>query len=781
MTFTVAQRDIESRIENYSTLAMQAVTKRLSGNGRASGFSAAAAAASGNSLRIGLGSHNEHHHLEQYRYFRDWQYTAIRPVCTKIAGQQIHVASIPDRLAFAATRAAADGRLFHLKQSLPSCFKALGEDLEPIPNHRLKQALEQPNDLYVQWQLMWVSVASIEITGKCYWWIDLEAADGIPDIWYLPSHWVTPVHSGAKLFKSWQVRSPGMAEPIPVPGDRIKYFNYPDPSDPLGALSPMQVHARSIVTDDAMQESQKQSMQQGIRPSVVIKAGRLPGVTGQSGPDGQRPILTPAQRNQLLSAVKLASAGPMRHGEPFIVDGLIEDILPWMRTAQEMDWQTSGQQLKSRITQGIGTNPIIYGEIEGANRASSYVASDNFNEFKVNPLAVLFSQVMTRHIGPLFANPGERLVVWIEECRAHDAELNLRKWETAADKNWVTGNEYRKHILNIEPHDELDELEDPAEAMGTPAGPLSGEQETELAATDKRREQRRARRQAKKQLSISGPATAKTLHAALGLKGLEAVWGKSHETASDLLAKDLTAFFKMQGEAIVSDIGALAQKDAKLLAKHTGKSLASVVYSPRSWNKLLCDTARKHLLYAAKSGYAGEFALSQSAAGSSKVAISPEKEEELAGFVDVVLSQEYWSDINAHTSELLVSSLEGGMTTGDNSSLTSVTKSVWQVFVDSAATRAKEIAVTEQAGMLNHGHESAMIELAEKGIVTGKTWNVTGVNTRDTHWALKGATVSPGENFNVGGYKAPYPGYYGLPARERCNCNCWISSERAKS
>jgi hypothetical protein len=87
-----------------------------------------------------------------------------------------------------------------------------------------------------------------------------------------------------------------------------------------------------------------------------------------------------------------------------------------------MDWLQSGQQIKSRIFQAFGVNPIIAGEVEGANRASSAAAEDHFCKFTVNPLAALMSEVISAWIGPNFAEKGEELVVWIEPAQPADPD-----------------------------------------------------------------------------------------------------------------------------------------------------------------------------------------------------------------------------------------------------------------------------------------------------------------------------------------------------------------------
>ena len=105
-----------------------------------------------------------------------------------------------------------------------------------------------------------------------------------------------------------------------------------------------------------------------------------------------------------------------------------------------MDWLNSGKTTKARIAQGFGTNPIIMGEIEGANRASATVADEHFCQWTVNPKIELLSQTLTEWLRPMF---GEDLAVWIEPCVAHDADMRLKWAETLAKYSAITGDELR--------------------------------------------------------------------------------------------------------------------------------------------------------------------------------------------------------------------------------------------------------------------------------------------------------------------------------------------------
>ena len=85
--------------------------------------------------------------------------------------------------------------------------------------------------------------------------------------------------------------------------------------------------------------------------------------------------------------------------------------------------------------------------------------------------------------------------------------------------------------------------------------------------------------------------------------------------------------------------------------------------------------------------------------------------------------------------------------------------------------RANLIARTEGGALAQFGLQDAS---DKSGLITVKEWITEFKNSRDTHIALHGTVVADAENFNVGGYSAPFPKDPRLPAQERCNCNCSV-------
>lgn len=408
------------------------------------------------------------HHAEQYRHYNGWVFSSIRPIAQTVARQPLRVARAKKKSALTLPKSTAKDYVYTSKgpirrdraaqhmyflKHLPGSMKDYAETAELLDWHPMLEALQNPNPIMVRWALFFVTVASIELTGKAYWWVRREETPdgkGKIEVWPVPSHWIQPIHTEQKLFSSWSIRPEGQTKPITVPLDQIVYFYTPDPSNPFSAYATLQAQARAVVADESISEAQRQSFARGIFPGYAVVMGRLPDAEGIPG-QGERPTLTLEQRMQLSVAFKQLYRGVYNYDEPVILDQLVQDIKRITNTNREMDYLSSGEITKAKITQAFGVNPIVMGQVEGANRASAAAAQDNFYDLACNPKIILMSECMTAWFSALFAAPDERLLLFIEEAHATDPESDRLDWELLAREKAVSRNELRAGLRGLPP------------------------------------------------------------------------------------------------------------------------------------------------------------------------------------------------------------------------------------------------------------------------------------------------------------------------------------------
>jgi HK97 family phage portal protein len=375
------------------------------------------------SARLGLEWDEEAHWV-------GWVYAAVKPIMQRIAAQPVRVARKTKNPAKKINKLLA-----------PQWVKDMREGLELVETHAIVDAIDRPNEVMVRAALLAVTVASMELTGRAFWWIVRDERGG-RQLWPVPSSWMEPRHNTG-FFSSYMMRPriAGATLQVELPGEDVVRLYYPDVSDPYhGSKSPLQAAARAVLTDESIQNCQHNTFRAGIFPGMAVIVGRLPDAK-ESGLPPRRPVLDKAQRSQIITAIRQAWGGTKNAGHPIILDGLIEDIKRISNLPAEMDFLNSGAQTKARIFQAFGTNPIIAGEIENANRAQAAIADELFCSNTVNPKVELISQWLTRELPPRFDDPD--VVVWLEECRPRDPEQTRAEMDQLAKYGCVTKNELR--------------------------------------------------------------------------------------------------------------------------------------------------------------------------------------------------------------------------------------------------------------------------------------------------------------------------------------------------
>src|SRR5205823_2678694 len=109
-----------------------------------------------------------------------------------------------------------------------------------------------------------------------------------------------------QLHESWILRPDYSTEEFTLANDDVPSFTLPDPSNPFGAISPLQSQAAAVSTDESIQTAQYRSFTDGIVPALMLRVGKLPGMTPG---DGERPVLTAEQRIEINETFKRLHRG----------------------------------------------------------------------------------------------------------------------------------------------------------------------------------------------------------------------------------------------------------------------------------------------------------------------------------------------------------------------------------------------------------------------------------------------------------------------------------------
>ncbi len=663
-------------------------------------------ASTSNSLNRTFGSTDDD---QQFAHFSGWVYAAIRPIAQTIAGLPVRVAKV--------SRDTKPTRISPARAALPKFLKAVGRDMEVFEDHQLLRMLHEPNPLMVYWHLAYITLTNLELTGRAYWYRSYNTS-GEMEIWPLPSHWVSPAHTQEQVFKGWTIRPDGTGEGVEVPPEEVAYFYYPDPSDPTGTISPLWAQMRAVRSDESIQTAQTASFENGIFPGMAVIAGNI--IDDDDEGNQGRPLLEEEQRQEIYDAIHRHWGGVAKAGEPLILDALINDVKQITSTIREMDYAGSGKITKSRIMQGFGTNSVVNGELEGANRASSAVARQHFAEFTLNPKVELISQTLTKCVAPWVADANEDIAVWIEPYRPDDREERRKDLDLLAKHGAVSRNELRATLQDLPPIADGDTSLVNANLQPVPI-------ETERAV-----KQPDPEAVARRDALLDSTATAER-------------WLKNQEKAEKSLAAILVGLFKEQRAAVLASLQE-ASPDGDIT------STADVLLNQRDWHERFMEAILPELATIITQGAMDElvrFEASKAAEVTVEdllIDLPPDIAQVIREEVATIPTRSYWQDIQLTTRQQLVTTLQEGIAEGESlhELMLRVEDSKIGVLGDEPMTvRASRIARTETTGALNAGHDASMQNLANDGLIEKKEWistiggvgQVPDVHERAPTWA----------------------------------------------
>ncbi len=382
------------------------------------------------------------------RHHVEWVYSAVRAISHRVAGQPIKVGRRASTATPPAGAKAASGS------------PTAGGRAQELPAHPLLEMLAHPNPYTVPFSLVALTVASLEIAGTAFWWVDRETDDTVR-LWYLPSGWMREDPDAPLPLTRWFCRPEASGEEFRLDDTEVIRFALPDPANPLQPLSPLKALVRSAVTDREIQASQLAAFRNDGRPGLVVRVGR----NSENSPLGSvddQPVLTRAQRKALTALIRESTSGALNAGEPLILDGFIKEIDRITNLPSEMAFTESGLLTRDRILAGFGVPKTVIGMTDDANRASAVVSDETFCFGTCGPICRLLSDHLTAWFRVFFED--ESLVVWVDPPRPRDPDGRRADLQQLIGAGSVTVNELRQEH-GLDPIDGGDVL------VKTPAAP----------------------------------------------------------------------------------------------------------------------------------------------------------------------------------------------------------------------------------------------------------------------------------------------------------------------
>jgi HK97 family phage portal protein len=338
---------------------------------------------------------------EQLRNYSSWVYAAVNAIAQEVARQT------------------------------PYLFVNSGQadhEQTPLPHtHPLCRLLDSPNPWLTRWELWYLTVVYLELTGNCFWYVAPRTGLSTPaEIWVVPTPWVKVIPDTTEYVRAYEVAAPGVPTQTFTP-DEIVHLKYPNPLNPHYGLSPLQANALTVDANTELLKSRYQTFLAGPRPGVVLHTEQT---------------LTDQTVKRLEEKLDTKYAGRVNWHRPMVLEQGLK-ASPWTLTPAEMDFLNSSKMTRDEILAVFRVPPPIVGLVENTGLGSNIWlgARVMFCEGTIQPKLDLIGQALTRDLARRF---GPDVMVTFPDCSPRNFEQRRLDDELDAKFGLRTYNEIRK-------------------------------------------------------------------------------------------------------------------------------------------------------------------------------------------------------------------------------------------------------------------------------------------------------------------------------------------------
>jgi HK97 family phage portal protein len=314
--------------------------------------------------------------LEQVRNFRSWVYVAVHAIAQEAARYQ------------------------------PRVFRSTGpgdDEQLPLPQHHpLCRLLHHPNPWLTPWELWYLTLVYLELTGNAFWYVaQAPQTTGtlLPqELWIIPTPWVRILPDARQVLRGYEVAAPGQPTEWFAP-EEVIHLKYPNPLNPHYGLSPLQANALTIDAHSELLQARYQTFQAGPRPGIVLQTEQ---------------ILTEQTVARLEERLQARFQGRESWHRPLVLEqGLHAN--PWTLTPAEMDFVNSARMTRDEILAIFRVPPPITGIVENMGLGADIWlgARVMFCEGTIQPKLDLIGQILTRYLASRY---GEDIVIEFPDC-----------------------------------------------------------------------------------------------------------------------------------------------------------------------------------------------------------------------------------------------------------------------------------------------------------------------------------------------------------------------------
>lgn len=301
-------------------------------------------------------------------------------------------------------------------------------DVEEITDaHPLGDLLQKANSYMTGREAIERTFLSQELLGNAHWYIEYASVLGrrIPvAFWPLLSQYVRAVPDDRDMVTGY-LYGRTQNDRIALKAEEVIHFRYPNPSDIIDGLGPLQAALYAVNRLEARSSYEQAMWDNDARPSMVMHT---------------KMHLSKEARDELRQEWDEIHRGTRNAGKIAVMQGEMT-VEPLAMPPKDTEMLESARFSREEIAAVFGV-PITMLELSSSNRASAAEGITQYMRDTIEPRLRRFESFINEDIVPLFDETG-RLFVMYDDVVPEDREISLSEWQTWLQLGVATVNEYR--------------------------------------------------------------------------------------------------------------------------------------------------------------------------------------------------------------------------------------------------------------------------------------------------------------------------------------------------
>ncbi len=634
---------------------------------------------------------------------------------------------------------------------------------EQIPHgapHPLAVMLKRPNHVFTTSQMLWILSWWLDQTGEGFWQI-VTGSNGVPvELWPISPAQVKLVPHPTQIIAGYMVKDAEGKETALGLDEMIRFVD-PDPGNIYGAMGSLGPQATEYNTGRYMSEHMEGHFKNDATPRVAIVG------------EAAAPKVSAIEQKNFYSKWKTnfnSRVGSAVGVPAFIPPGFsIQELSAHGGTSELVGLS---DQNRDQVLSAYGVPGSMVGLVVDVNRAAAETNQYVFDANTIKPITDNISEALTTQLAMLY---DVRLAIIFEQFVAGDKDFKLRQ----EDQDLARGVRTTQQVLR----DREDGNPDDAPWGEFPIQPIAmvpydgkgmldddGDDANDLRAErlENMRAAMRAEIEGGEWTSEQKAAASRIVDTSTEEARQQDVWIRAGIKYTGKFTKRMQRLLAAQQDSVAQQILLLPPSAFPTRSQTAQRSqwddLAAQVFDPEQWDGPF--EAAIEPLRTSSFTDAGSAAFNAVKTGSGKFALTESATAQLAA-----RGADMRVKVNASTLRKVADVLEKGFAEGE--SVQQLAKRIEGASNIFGRKRARTIARTELLDSTQFGQTDGW---RESGEVATSEWNISGINTRETHELMVAHDpVELGGYFTVGSGRAQHPGDSSLPAEERINCQCFLT------